>query len=240
MVSQNSRIVFTFDDGEEDLYTNAINIMQKYDCIGTAYVNSETVGNTGKITYPQLQELESNGFEIGSHSTDGTNLTALSLSEAENRLINSKLSLEDNGLTINGFAPPSRGWNNVLASMAKENNNYFYIRAGSGGDDVNIKYPINNLYYIKNITTSFDSQNDNFEDAKSWIDKAVDNNSIVVFLFHHIRDVEDNYSTNLSDFEKIIRYAKYKENTTNTKITTMIQAVKGLGFNFREPIKFMK
>jgi peptidoglycan/xylan/chitin deacetylase (PgdA/CDA1 family) len=240
MVSQNARIIFSFDDGNIDVYNNAYPIMKKFNCSGVFYIPTALIGNSGYVTYSQLQEMQSDGWEIGSHSTDSTDLTSISLSEAENKLINSKNILENNGLNIYGFAPPSRRWNNDLANLAKENNNYFYIRAGNGGNDVNIKYPINNLYYIKNITTSFDSQNDNFVDAKNWIDKAVDNNSIVVFLFHHIRDVEDNYSTNLSDFEKIVRYGKYKENTTNAKITTMIEAIEDLGLNFKEPIKFIK
>jgi peptidoglycan/xylan/chitin deacetylase (PgdA/CDA1 family) len=61
-------IIFTFDDANEDNYTNAFPIMKKYGFTGVLYLPYDYIGINGYLTVDQIKEMAAAGWEIGSHT----------------------------------------------------------------------------------------------------------------------------------------------------------------------------
>lgn len=97
-----AKVVFQFDDGSETDYTKAFPYLSKFDYPAITYINTESIGDDerSKLTEKQLQELKAEGWLIGSHTTDHTNLAELSDSdEIERKVRNAKQWLEERGFT---------------------------------------------------------------------------------------------------------------------------------------------
>lgn len=202
-----AKVTFTFDDGNDDLFTNAYPIMKQYGLIGTANVITNLVGTNGHITYNQLITLFQSGWEIASHSTDTLKLTDVTPTEAYNKIANSKATLETNitGLTVKTLAAPDRAWNSSLSALAQQAG-YIDVRSASNASNITQQYPISNLFDVQNISPSYSSLTYSFA-AKDWIDKAISEGSLLVLLFHHIQNVSDTMSVSLSDLDRICAYA---------------------------------
>lgn len=83
-------IILTFDDAYESIYENAFPILMKYGFTATIFVITKFVGQLNRwdyhggrfqfahCTWPQLQFLAEQGWEIGSHTVDHANLSSLS------------------------------------------------------------------------------------------------------------------------------------------------------------------
>lgn len=61
-------VVITFDDGYMDVYENAFPIMESFGFQGVAYIIAGQVEIGGFMHADQLKELQSAGWEIGSHT----------------------------------------------------------------------------------------------------------------------------------------------------------------------------
>ncbi len=61
-------LILTFDDANEDNYTNAFPIMQKYGFTGVLYVPYDYIGTPGYLTVDNIKEMAAAGWEVGSHS----------------------------------------------------------------------------------------------------------------------------------------------------------------------------
>ncbi|TLS37733.1 polysaccharide deacetylase family protein [Pseudalkalibacillus caeni] len=202
-----AKIVITIDDGHDNVYTNALPIMEKYGLVGTACIITSSVGSTGKVTTNQLSEMQNKGWEIASHSVTHPLMTTLSEAEQRIELADSKTFLEQNGITVNTFAPPSRDWNDISSVYAEEEG-YKAVRALDITSTPTEPYPISNKLYVRHGSTSINSAAHSPIDVFNWIETAISEGSLLTLLFHHIRDVSDNYSTSLSDFEAICAYLK--------------------------------
>lgn len=61
-------VIISFDDANEDNYTNAFPIMQKYGFTGVLYVPYDYLGTEGYLNVDQIKEMAAAGWEVGSHS----------------------------------------------------------------------------------------------------------------------------------------------------------------------------
>jgi peptidoglycan/xylan/chitin deacetylase (PgdA/CDA1 family) len=94
------KVVFQFDDGNESDYTRALPYLSQYDYPAITYVNTENVGNDGRLDEGLLQELKAEGWLVGSHTTDHTDLTEPSdEAEIERRVRDAKQWLIERGFT---------------------------------------------------------------------------------------------------------------------------------------------
>lgn len=99
-------VVITFDDGDADMVSNALPILQKYDFIATSYLIVKWIDAPHYITSDQVGELVKAGWEIGSHSMSHLDLTqnednlSYEIRESRTRL-NEKFGLE-----VKSFAYP--------------------------------------------------------------------------------------------------------------------------------------
>jgi peptidoglycan/xylan/chitin deacetylase (PgdA/CDA1 family) len=72
----NKAVLITIDDGYRSVYTHAYPILRKYGYPATLFIYTDIIG-VGRValTWEQLREMKSAGFEIGSHSLSHADLT---------------------------------------------------------------------------------------------------------------------------------------------------------------------
>lgn len=103
-----NKVVLTFDDGYESLYTTIFPLLQKYEIPFSAFITSSFIGHKGYINRQQLQEIALYPFvEIGAHSRSHVRLSHLTKSKLLDEIIGCKKDLEDIlGKQVISFAYP--------------------------------------------------------------------------------------------------------------------------------------
>ncbi|MFO7945868.1 MAG: polysaccharide deacetylase family protein [Armatimonadota bacterium] len=61
-------VLISFDDGKEVVYDNACSILEEYGYRATLFINSDTIGGDGFMTWDQVKELHDRGYEIAAHT----------------------------------------------------------------------------------------------------------------------------------------------------------------------------
>jgi peptidoglycan/xylan/chitin deacetylase (PgdA/CDA1 family) len=87
-------VVLTFDDGYADFYTAAAPELRRYGFTATTYVVSGFVGRPGYLSWPQISELDHQGFTIGAHTVHHAALGRLPFAQASWEMAQCKASLE--------------------------------------------------------------------------------------------------------------------------------------------------
>lgn len=87
-------IVFTFDDGYDDNFTNALPILKKYNFTGTFYIPSGLVEQPGYMTWAQVVAMSEDGMEIESHTISHPSLKGKPADFVRREVTVSKQSLE--------------------------------------------------------------------------------------------------------------------------------------------------
>ena len=81
-------LVITIDDGYRSVYDIAFPILKKYGFTATLFVYADFIGIPGSsVTWEQLKEMKSSGFEVGSHTLSHSNLTIKRKGESEETYI---------------------------------------------------------------------------------------------------------------------------------------------------------
>ncbi|WP_197431325.1 polysaccharide deacetylase family protein [Halorubrum sp. CBA1125] len=120
---ETAKVVFQFDDGNLTDYTEGFPYLSQYGYPAITYVNTETIGNEGKLDESKLAELQRENWLIGSHTTDHTDLTSLSdPAEIERRVRDAKGWLVDRGFDDGArhFAYPYNAVNEQVLSIVSE------------------------------------------------------------------------------------------------------------------------
>jgi peptidoglycan/xylan/chitin deacetylase (PgdA/CDA1 family) len=114
-------VSLTFDDSDEDQYTNALPALQAYGMHGTFYAISGYIGvNSGYMTVPQLQAIYNAGNEIGGHTVLHPNLTQVSTDEATREICDSRDTLLNWGFPVTDFAYPYSAYNSATEGIVKQ------------------------------------------------------------------------------------------------------------------------
>lgn len=93
-IPENKIMVITFDDGNEDFYTNAWPILQEYQIKSSMYIMTGVRGEDW-LTEEQIKELDKSGLvEFGSHTVWHPKLTKATSEEIDSELYDSKEFLE--------------------------------------------------------------------------------------------------------------------------------------------------
>lgn len=115
--------VLNFDDGNLDNYTIAYPILKKYNAVASFYIIPGDVGKTGRMSWKQLEELYTNGNEIGSHTTGGGSLMTFAGNHDElvRQIYDSKAALMAHGFgDVKTFAYPLGEWNDEIVQIVKD------------------------------------------------------------------------------------------------------------------------
>lgn len=113
-------IVLTFDDGYQDAYDQALPVLHHYGFTATFYIISGRVGQPGYLTWDELIAMHNAGMEIGSHTINHYDLTALAPLEARRQIVQSKAELEQRlGFPVKDFAYPSGRYNQAIEQQVR-------------------------------------------------------------------------------------------------------------------------
>lgn len=146
-------IVLTFDDGNQNTFSTAFPILQKYDFTGTVYVVYNYIGSTNFMNPEQIRVLYEAGWEIGSHSISHVDLTKRQ-DRQEAEIIESRQKLQMLlNIPIDSFAYPYGAYDDL--SIYHMNFSGYMAAVGLGAD---MHQRPNNLYYLyrREITAKYD------------------------------------------------------------------------------------
>jgi len=191
-------VTFTLDDGWAEDYTVIKPVFDTKGIAGTSWVLSSKVDQSGYMTTAQLLALQAAGWEIGSHLVTHEHLMQLSDAAQKTTLADSKATLQALGLTISNMAYPYGTYD-----QAAINNVLLYYRSGRSIDEHPNTWPLNmgalGAISIDNIAVNLNAH-------KAQVDKAITNNSWLIFYAHsHLKDSA--FTTPLAD---LIDYIKGK------------------------------
>lgn len=89
--------LLTFDDGGEDIYTNAYPILQKENIPFTMFIITNSVGKDGCADWKQLKKMQDSGLAlIASHSTNHAEFDKLTVEETLQNVNDSYKAIEEN------------------------------------------------------------------------------------------------------------------------------------------------
>lgn len=115
-------VVLTFDDGYKDNFTDMYPIIKKYGFKATIFIITDLVDkNAAYLTLEELLELDKNGIDIESHTTNHDDLSTLSYKNQLKTLRNSKEFIEKTlNKKVNYIAYPFGKYNKNTIKAAKE------------------------------------------------------------------------------------------------------------------------
>ena len=114
-------IVITFDDGHISNYQYAYPLLKDFGFRAFFFIIVSRVGKNGYMSWQQLRELKTAGFQIGSHGMTHRIFTRLSDQEIEGEVKDSKKILEDNlNAAVQSLSIPRGFYNERIVQKAKE------------------------------------------------------------------------------------------------------------------------
>ena len=158
-------VVITFDDGDQDVVTNALPILQKYGFIATDYIIVSWVGATGYVTGDQIKQLSAAGWEIGSHTMSHIDLTKKEDSLAY-EIRNSLVELEkDYGVKVRSLSYPFGVIDDKIVTYTSHAG---YSSAVGLGTDV--KQGLSDIFYLTRMEVRQEYSMDQFIALLPWKD----------------------------------------------------------------------
>jgi len=126
-------VVLTFDDGFENVYTEAFPVLERYGFRATVFLITDYCGGaidgygpsaaTGRLPvmdWPAIAEMHAYGVEFGAHTLTHPDLTRLSPQAAEHEMVTSKTVIQDRlGTTVDVFAYPYGSFNGAVKAIAR-------------------------------------------------------------------------------------------------------------------------
>ena len=213
-------VTIAFDDGNQDQFDYAYPLLQQYGMVGTFYVITGFLGTSSYLTVSELQTMQTNGMEIGSHSVDHPDFESLTTAQINNECNASQQFLQSNGLSGINFAYPYGLSNPSVDSIVLQ-----YYRSARYSYGPNWQIPISPSTDIPmgfageaaSVTTALAQD----EEA---VEQAIATNSWVIIFFHNI--VPDAtaylpYGIDTNDFSTLLSYIA----NSGVRVLTVNQAL---------------
>jgi peptidoglycan/xylan/chitin deacetylase (PgdA/CDA1 family) len=193
-----------FDDGRIGQYLYAYQLMKARDMQGTFYVISDYVGTTGYMNYAQLNIMEDNDNDIGSHGKTHSYMVGRTEAWLRNEFSASKQALEANGLHPKNFAYPFAEADALANRIALE----YYQTARLG---YNYPYAMTQPYPQVLLAGAGEANGDSLTRLKSMVD-GIKADTWSIFFFHIIGPdiVSGSGKISTSDFTAFLDYVVTK------------------------------
>lgn len=156
-------IVITFDDGDENVYTNAFPVMRELGFPGVLYIISNAVGSKSHLTSAEILEMVAAGWEVGSHSTTHLNLVNDHGQVWAEASVSRQALKADLGIPINTFAYPYGAADAFV--MAKVSQYGYKAAVGLGATSLQGE---SNLFYLSRIEVKYGTTLDQFAALLPW------------------------------------------------------------------------
>ncbi len=224
-------VSLTFDDSDEDQYTNALPALESHGMHATFYAITGYVGvNSGYLTLPQLQDIYNAGDEIGGHTVLHPNLTQVSVPEATREICDSRDTLLGWGFPVTDFAYPYSAYNSTTEGIVKQ------CGYNSAREDGDIKSPYGCVsgcplaetippadpYGVRAPQSIQDTWS--LADIEGEVTQAESSGGWSVLVFHHVCDDACNaYSVTPENFNALLTWLQ----TQNVSVETVAQVIGG-------------
>ena len=207
-------VTLTFDDFFTSFYDNAFPLFKKYGMTGTMYLVTSDLDQPGLMTSSQLHEIQSYGFEIGSHTVTHPHLPLLTPADLDAELLNSKNTLSKYmGTSIDSFASPYGEYTDeVLTHIAK-----YY----SSHRSVDVGYNTKDNFTPYNIKAMSPTVATTPEEVLAWVDEAIRNKALVSIVYHDIVNNGTTWSNTPAHLETVLAGLKAR----GVRVETTRQAV---------------
>lgn len=203
------RVSITFDDGNDGIYNLGYPALNQYGIKATIYPIVGGIENNEDwlMTWGQLQTLQSNGWEVGSHSMTHPNLATLTDAELDYELGQSKQLLASHGFTAKSIAFPYGDYNYKVLDYTSR----YYESSRMAWGNIN-NFPDRYLIKVRDVT-----KNTSPTTVRSWINSAVANKQWLVLMFHDVvAGTPGDYQYNAQKLAQIAKYLKDKKVPTPT------------------------
>ena len=190
-------VMLTFDDGCDDVYTDGMPIMNKYNYKGVAYIVPTWIGETDRMTMAELKEVYRSGWDIANHTWSHKNLPSMTIGEAEEELLKSQNWMVENGFgrTAISFAYPESAANKEIDAIIRE-----YMAFSRGGSAVYM-YRAMPLFGTATMLSFYPGvSNANLAAMKAAVDVCAESGSNVIFHMHTIGATGEITAANFEDF----------------------------------------
>ena len=236
-VQRGARVTFIDDDGYTEFYTYFKPIMQEYGIpMCPAYMGDvcPTFVNTAYMTEEQCKEIQSLGGEILVHG--GTNLTTLTIAQAEANVLASKNALAAHGFKSDVYVYPNGANNIEIREMMAKHFKCAFKTAAPQKIDTRVNDKCVPHYFIHRCSAGgyFDDKSADYGNYDTWtldyfkalVDDAIAKKGWLVFMTHAWmmpigcsyrleHDAGNGVPADLDEFaliEDIIEYIQTKKN----------------------------
>jgi peptidoglycan/xylan/chitin deacetylase (PgdA/CDA1 family) len=116
-------IILTFDDGYDDNYSNAYQLLRARNLAATFFIITDYVGEEGYLTWPQIVAMSRDGFSIEAHGRTHLDLSMLGPGDTQWQIAGSKAALEAKlGRAVNFYCYPSGRYTAQTVAILSSNN----------------------------------------------------------------------------------------------------------------------
>jgi peptidoglycan/xylan/chitin deacetylase (PgdA/CDA1 family) len=156
-------VVITFDDGDQNVYTNAFPVMQELGFPGVLYIISSAVNGLSHLTSTEILEMVAAGWEVGDHSMTHLNMTS-DHGQTWTEASQSRVALEAAlGIPIMTFAYPYGAADTFLMEKISQ---YGYQAAVGLGTSA--QQGPGNLFYLNRIEIKYGTTLEQFAALLPW------------------------------------------------------------------------
>jgi peptidoglycan/xylan/chitin deacetylase (PgdA/CDA1 family) len=125
-------VSLTFDDNRAT-QTSVGPMLAAHGMDGTFFVNSDSVGTDGHLSWRQLSQLSSDGNEIAGHTLDHVDLTSVDSTQVRWQVCEDRARLLKHGFSVTNFAYPyGYGWTDSTARSTIQQCGYNSARRAWG------------------------------------------------------------------------------------------------------------
>ncbi len=188
-----------FDDGLVSAYENAYPVLQEHEMSAASSIVTGEVGAENHMSIEQMEELQSNGWEMVSHTHSHVSLQGISRVEAEREIVNARQWLVDHGFETGArsIVYPYGGFTDATASFANQYHDLGFrymdtLSSGSGR-------------VTQNMTASRGDAS-NLERAKKMVDLGQLYSDLEMFTFHEVGGSSEGLQMSTGDFEEFVSY----------------------------------
>lgn len=196
-------VSLTFDDGSQGQYDNARPLLDQYGDRATYFIVTKRLNTSSNMTGVEVQQLATEGNEIGSHTVDHQDLTKLSSAQVDAELRDSQATLQTLiGGPVRSLATPYTTTNaTVEADAAKY---YASSRAGASGLITPANFHPYKLAVLSLVNTTTVAQ------MQTWIDQAVAAKAWLIFLIHKVKTYQptETYAISTAMLDSTLSYLK--------------------------------
>ncbi|MGV8899429.1 MAG: polysaccharide deacetylase family protein [Burkholderiaceae bacterium] len=199
----NGMVTLLFDDGLSSQYKNAVPMLKNAQLKATFAIitSAPPTGDPAYMSWSQILDLQTSGFEIASHTRSHAAMTEVSSSAAQQEIQGSFADLAAKGISATTFVYPYGDVNPAVEQMVK---NSGYI--GARGSYFGLNAPFGDRYAVYDIRVDSTTQ---FAKIKLFIDQAIADKRWLILELHDVLATGgDYYSTTPTMMQNIVNYIK--------------------------------